>query len=190
MRGVVARSDRLLMMQTGSIADVLEVGYFSPNMVADARLAAGEVGYVATGFKNVKDCQVGDTVTLASNSADEALPGYRPAKPMVFAGIFPVDGDDYPLLRDALDRLKLNDASLVFEPENSVALGFGFRCGFLGLLHMEIIQERLEREYNLDILMTAPSVEYRVARTNGEVVFVHNPPHLPPPTPHHPIQEP
>ncbi len=190
MDGVLARSDRLLMMQTGSIADVLEVGYFSPNMVADARLAAGEVGYVATGFKNVKDCQVGDTVTLASNSADEALPGYRPAKPMVFAGIFPVDGDDYPLLRDALDRLKLNDASLVFEPENSVALGFGFRCGFLGLLHMEIIQERLEREYNLDILMTAPSVEYLVTKTNGEQIFVHNPAELPAPNEYEKIEEP
>jgi GTP-binding protein LepA len=188
--GVLARSDRLLMMQTGSIADVLEVGYFSPNMVADARLAAGEVGYVATGFKNVKDCQVGDTVTLASNPADEALPGYRPAKPMVFAGIFPVDGDDYPLLRDALDRLKLNDASLVYEPENSVALGFGFRCGFLGLLHMEIIQERLEREYNLDILMTAPSVEYLVTKTNGEQIFVHNPAELPAPDEYEKIEEP
>jgi GTP-binding protein LepA len=190
MDGVLARSDRLLMMQTGSIADVLEVGYFGPNMVADARLAAGEVGYVATGFKNVKDCQVGDTVTLANNPADEALPGYRPAKPMVFAGIFPVDGDDYPLLRDALDRLKLNDASLVYEPENSVALGFGFRCGFLGLLHMEIIQERLEREYNLDILMTAPSVEYLVTKTNGEQIFVHNPAELPAPNEYEKIEEP
>jgi len=190
MDGVLARSDRLLMMQTGSIADVLEVGYFSPNMVADARLAAGEVGYVATGFKNVKDCQVGDTVTLADNPADQALPGYRPAKPMVFAGIFPVDGDDYPLLRDALDRLKLNDASLVYEPENSVALGFGFRCGFLGLLHMEIVQERLEREYNLDILMTAPSVEYLVTKTNGEQIFVHNPAELPAPNEYEKIEEP
>jgi GTP-binding protein LepA len=190
MDGVLGRSDRLLMMQTGSFADVLEVGYFSPNMVADARLAAGEVGYVATGFKNVKDCQVGDTVTLASNPAGEALPGYRPAKPMVFAGIFPVDGDDYPLLRDALDRLKLNDASLVYEPENSVALGFGFRCGFLGLLHMEIIQERLEREYNLDILMTAPSVEYLVTKTNGEQILVHNPAELPAPNEYEKIEEP
>jgi GTP-binding protein LepA len=138
------------------------------------------VGYVATGFKNVKDCQVGDTITLATAPAAEALPGYRPAKPMVFAGIFPVEGDDYPLLRDALDRLKLNDASLVYEPENSVALGFGFRCGFLGLLHMEIIQERLEREYLLDILATAPSVEYWVLRTNGERTSVHNPAELPP----------
>src|SRR5690348_17459054 len=137
------------MMQTGSAADILEVGYFGPVLTATKQLTAGEVGYVATGFKNVKDCQVGDTITLAARPATGALAGYRPAKPMVFAGLFPVDGDDYPLLRDALERLRLNDASLVFEPENSVALGFGFRCGFLGLLHMEIIQERLEREYNL-----------------------------------------
>src|SRR5260221_7661763 len=151
MDGVLARSDRLLMMQTGSIADVLDVGYFSPNMVADARLAAGEVGYVTTGFKDVKDCQVGDTVTLANNPADEALPGYRPAKTMGFAGIFPVDGDDFPLLRDAFYRLKLNDASLVYDPEISVARGLGFSCGFLRSFHLQIIQERLVREYHLDI---------------------------------------
>ena len=190
MDGVLRRNDRIVMMQTDSRTEVLEVGYFSPNLVASTDLAAGEVGYVATGFKNVKDCQVGDTITLASEQADEALPGYRPAKPMVFAGIFPVEGDDYPLLRDALDRLKLNDASLVYEPENSVALGFGFRCGFLGLLHMEIIQERLEREYNLDILMTAPSVEYKVTRTNGEVTFVHNPSELPQPNEMETVEEP
>jgi GTP-binding protein LepA len=188
--GVLRRNDRLLMMQTDSAADVLEVGYFSPMLVATNELAAGEVGYVATGFKNVKDCQVGDTITLASEPAVEPLSGYRPAKPMVFAGIFPVEGDDYPLLRDALDRLKLNDASLVYEPENSVALGFGFRCGFLGLLHMEIIQERLEREYRLDILMTAPSVEYLVTRTNGEQIYVHNPAELPPPNEYTKIEEP
>jgi GTP-binding protein LepA len=190
MDGVLARNNRILMMQTEMRADVLEVGYFSPTLVASSELAAGEVGYVATGFKNVKDCQVGDTITLADEPAQTALPGYRPAKPMVFAGIFPVDGDDYPLLRDALDRLKLNDASLVYEPENSVALGFGFRCGFLGLLHMEIVQERLEREYNLDILMTAPSVEYRVTRTNGDVLFVHNPSELPAPNEIETIEEP
>ena len=177
--GALAPGEKALLMQTGSIADVLEVGYFSPGLVPVKSLGAGEVGYVATGFKNVKDCQVGDTITLASNRAPEALPGYRPAKPMVFAGVFPVEGDDYPLLRDALDRLRLNDASLVYEPESSVALGFGYRCGFLGLLHMEIIQERLEREYRLDILVTAPSVEYLVARTDGEIVNVHNPAELP-----------
>jgi GTP-binding protein LepA len=190
MDGVIGRGDRIVMMQTDSRTEVLEVGYFSPNLVATDRLEAGEVGYIATGFKNVKDCQVGDTVTLANGGATQALAGYRPAKPMVFAGVFPVEGDDYPLLRDALDRLKLNDASLVYEPENSVALGFGFRCGYLGLLHMEIIQERLEREYNLDILMTAPSVEYRVTRTNGEVIFVHNPSELPAPNEYERIEEP
>ena len=188
--GAISRGDRIEMMQTDSRTEVLEVGYFSPTLVAIETLSAGEVGYIATGFKNVKDCQVGDTVMLAATPAREALPGYRPAKPMVFAGIFPVEGDDYPLLRDALDRLKLNDASLVYEPENSVALGFGFRCGFLGLLHMEIIQERLEREYNLDILMTAPSVEYRVLKTNGEEVYVHNPAELPAVTQVAKIEEP
>ncbi len=188
--GAINRADRLLMMQTGSTAEVLEVGYFSPTLVATKALEAGEVGYIATGFKNVKDCQVGDTVTLAAEPAREPLPGYRPAKPMVFAGVFPVEGDDYPLLRDALERLKLNDASLVFEPENSVALGFGFRVGFLGLLHMEIIQERLEREYGLDILMTAPSVEYRVTRTNGEDLYIYNPAELPDPAEIARIEEP
>jgi GTP-binding protein LepA len=177
--GALKGSERIEMMQTGSETDILEVGYFGPDLTATKRLTAGEVGYVATGFKNVKDCQVGDTLTLASAPAKEPLPGYRPAKPMVYAGIFPVEGDDYPLLRDALERLRLNDAALVFEPENSVALGFGFRCGFLGLLHMEIVQERLEREYNLDILASAPSVEYLVTKTNGEVVSVHNPSELP-----------
>jgi GTP-binding protein LepA len=179
--GAIASADRLQMMATGSAADVLEVGYFAPALVPAGRLEAGEVGYIATGFKNVKDCQVGDTVTLARAPAAEPLPGYRPAKPMVFAGLYPVEGDDYPLLRDALDRLRLNDASLVYEPENSVALGFGFRCGFLGLLHMEIVQERIEREYELDILATAPSVEYWVTKTDGERVSVHNPAELPPP---------
>jgi GTP-binding protein LepA len=190
MDGKLRASDRVHMMQVGSEADTLEVGYFTPQLVSISELAAGEVGYIATGFKNVKDCQVGDTVTQASKPAREALAGYRPAKPMVFAGVFPVEGDDYPLLRDALERLKLNDASLVFDPENSVALGFGFRCGFLGLLHMEIIQERLEREYNLDILVTAPSVEYMVTRTSGEVVSVHNPAELPAPNEYERIEEP
>jgi GTP-binding protein LepA len=190
MDGRISRDDRIRMMQTESTTDVLEVGYFSPNLVATDRLTAGEVGYIATGWKTVKDCQVGDTVTLSREPASEPLAGYRPAKPMVYAGIFPVEGDDYPLLRDALDRLKLNDASLIYEPENSTALGFGFRCGFLGLLHMEIIQERLEREYSLDILMTAPSVEYRITRTNGVVELVHNPAELPSPAEISQIEEP
>jgi GTP-binding protein LepA len=190
MDGAISRTDRILMMQSESTTEVLEVGYFSPNLVATERLTAGEVGYIATGWKNVKDCQVGDTVTRSAKPAAHPLAGYRPAKPMVYAGVFPVEGDDYPLLRDALDRLKLNDASLVYEPESSTALGFGFRCGFLGLLHMEIIQERLEREYGLDILMTAPSVEYRITRTNGVVELIHNPAELPPPNEIDQIEEP
>ena len=190
MDGRLGSRARIRMMQTESEAEVIEIGYFSPALFPVGELAAGEVGYIATGFKNVKDCQVGDTITLSRAPAREALPGYRPAKPMVYAGVFPVEGDDYPLLRDALDRLRLNDASLVYEPESSVALGFGFRCGFLGLLHMEIIQERLEREYNLDILVTAPSVEYVVTRTNGEVVSVHNPAELPDPAEIARIEEP
>jgi GTP-binding protein LepA len=188
--GIVRGGDRVRMMATGGTADILDVGYFTPLLVTAPSLAAGEVGYIATGLKNVVDCQVGDTLTLDATPATEALAGYRPAKPMVYAGIFPVEGDDYPLLRDALDRLKLNDASLVYEPENSVALGFGFRCGFLGLLHMEIIQERLEREYHLDILVSAPSVEYRVQRTNGETLMVHNPAELPEPQEIEQIEEP
>jgi GTP-binding protein LepA len=178
--GQLHEGERIVMMATGSATETLEVGYFHPRLVGASELTTGEVGYIATGFKNVKDCRVGDTVTLPSALGQiEALPGYQPAKPMVFAGIYPVEGNDYPLLRDALDRLKLNDASLSYEPETSNALGFGFRCGFLGLLHMEIIQERLEREYNVDILATAPSVEYQVKKTNGEVILVDNPSEMP-----------
>src|SRR5437588_6827820 len=167
-------------MATGSTTEILEAGYFQPRLISVDTLSAGEVGYIATGFKHVKDCRVGDTVTVPSALGHiEALPGYSPAKPMVFAGIYPVEGSDYPLLRDALDRLKLNDASLFYEPETSTALGFGFRCGFLGLLHMEIVQERLEREYNMDILATAPSVEYHVTPSNGPMVEVDNPSDFP-----------
>src|SRR5881227_2441308 len=179
--GQLHEGERVAMMAAGSTTDILEAGYFQPRMISSGQLTAGEVGYIATGFKNVKDCRVGDTVTTPGALGHvEPLPGYKPAKPMVFAGIYPVEGSDYPLLRDALDRLKLNDASLFYEPETSNALGFGFRCGFLGLLHMEIIQERLEREYNLDILATAPSVEYHVYKTNGEVLKVDNPSDVPP----------
>src|SRR5438128_7896432 len=178
--GQLHEGERLSMMAAGSTTEVLEVGYFQPRLISAGALTTGEVGYIATGFKNVKDCRVGDTVTVPQALGQvEALPGYQPAKPMVFAGIYPVEGNDYPLLRDALDRLKLNDASLFYEPETSTALGFGFRCGFLGLLHMEIVQERLEREYNLDILATAPSVEYHVTKTNGETVRVDNPSEFP-----------
>jgi GTP-binding protein LepA len=178
--GELRQGERMAMMATGSTTDVLELGYFQPRLISAGELTTGEVGYVATGFKNVKDCRVGDTITVPSALGEvEPLPGYKPAKPMVFAGIYPVEGNDYPLLRDALDRLKLNDASLSYEPETSAALGFGFRCGFLGLLHMEIVQERLEREYNLDILATAPSVAYSVEKTNGQVVEVDNPSEMP-----------
>jgi GTP-binding protein LepA len=188
--GALAQGQKMQMMATGSSTDVLEVGYFGPQLVAARELGAGEVGYVATGFKNVKDCRVGDTITAFGERGVVPLPGYRPAKPMVFAGLYPVDGDEYPTLRDALERLQLNDASLVFEPESSLALGFGFRCGFLGLLHMEIIQERLEREYSLNLLATAPSVEYLVTRTDGTVITVDNPALLPLPTEIATIQEP
>jgi GTP-binding protein LepA len=178
--GELREGERIAMMATASTTEILEVGFFQPRMISSSTLSAGEVGYIATGFKNVKDCRVGDTVTTPDALGHaEALPGYKPAKPMVFAGIYPVEGNEYPLLRDALDRLKLNDASLFYEPETSTALGFGFRCGFLGLLHMEIIQERIEREYNLDILATAPSVEYHVTKTDGEVLEVDNPSQVP-----------
>jgi GTP-binding protein LepA len=189
--GELRAGEKIAMMATGSTTEVLEVGYFHPRLTSTEALTTGEVGYIATGFKNVKDCRVGDTVTLASALGQvEPLPGYKPAKPMVFAGIYPVEGNDYPLLRDALDRLKLNDASLFYEPETSNALGFGFRCGFLGLLHMEIIQERIEREYGLDILATAPSVEYYVTKTGGEVVRVDNPTDFPNPGEIEKVEEP
>jgi GTP-binding protein LepA len=178
--GVLRSGDTIKMMQTGKRTELLELGMFRPAMIARGELRAGEVGYIATGLKVVKDCQVGDTITLAESPAQQPLPGYRPAKPMVFAGLFPVDGEEYPDLRDALERLKLNDASLVFEPESSDALGFGYRCGFLGLLHMEIVQERLEREYGLELLITAPSVQYEVENTDGSVILVDNPSDMPP----------
>ncbi|HEX4203755.1 MAG TPA: translation elongation factor 4 [Ktedonobacteraceae bacterium] len=178
--GQLRENERMIMMATGSSSEILEAGYFHPRMTSTGELTTGEVGYVATGFKNVTDCHVGDTITIpAALHEVEPLPGYQPAKPMVFAGLYPVEGNDYPLLRDALDRLKLNDAALFYEPETSNALGFGFRCGFLGLLHMEIVQERLEREYHIDILATAPSVEYLVTKTGGEVLHVDNPSEMP-----------
>jgi GTP-binding protein LepA len=178
--GQLRANERISLMATGSNADILEAGYFQPRLVSGGQLTTGEVGYIATGFKNVKECTVGDTVTVpAALGIVEPLAGYAPAKPMVFAGLYPVDSNDYPLLREALERLKLNDAALAYDPETSSALGFGFRCGFLGLLHMEIIQERLEREYNLDILATAPSVEYHVTKTGGEALLVDNPSEMP-----------
>jgi GTP-binding protein LepA len=177
--GRIGQDDSIRMMQKGKNAEILDLGVFRPAMLTRDELTAGEVGYVATGLKNVSDCQVGDTITLAQNPAEHALSGYRPSKPMVFAGLFPVEGEEYPQLRDALERLKLNDGSLVFEPESSDALGFGFRCGFLGLLHMEIIQERLEREYDLELLATAPSVEYEVLKNDGTILAIDNPSALP-----------
>jgi GTP-binding protein LepA len=181
MDGTLFTGDRIALLGSGAQSELMDLGSFRPTLTPLPELSAGEVGYIATGLKNVKDCQVGDTITNAQRPAAAALPGYKPAQPMVFAGLYPINGEDYPLLRDALDRLQLNDASLTYEPESSVALGFGYRCGFLGLLHMEIIQERLEREYDLELLTTAPSVEYQVTRTDGTVAAVDNPAQLPPP---------
>jgi GTP-binding protein LepA len=179
--GGVSQGDRILLMATQKESELLELGVFAPDAVPIQRLVTGEVGYVATGLKAVADCRVGDTLTLATNPAREPLPGYRPAKPMVFAGFYPTSSEDYPALRDALEKLRLNDASLVYEPESSQALGFGFRAGFLGLLHMDIVQERLEREYDVDLIATSPSVEYRVI-THGETeLAIDNPAHLPDP---------
>ncbi|PDW03907.1 translation elongation factor 4 [Candidatus Viridilinea mediisalina] len=177
--GAFESGAKVKFVGTGAVTETLELGCFRPAMQALSALVTGEVGYIATGLKTVEECQVGDTVTLASLPSIEALPGYRPAKPMVFAGLYPVDSNAYPELRDALEKLKLNDAALSYLPESSAALGFGFRCGFLGLLHMEIVRERLEREYNLDLLITAPSVEYQVLRTDGEIITVSNPSEMP-----------
>ncbi len=178
--GSVQVGDAIRMMATGAEFNVVEVGYMgAKTSIPCQRLSAGEVGYIAASIKNIGDTRVGDTITLVSNPAAEALPGYRKVNPMVFSGIYPADGAKYGDLRDALDKLQLNDASLTFEPETSQALGFGFRCGFLGLLHMEIIQERLEREFNLDLVTTAPSVIYEIKLTNGEVVQIDNPSNYP-----------
>ncbi|KRT64561.1 MAG: GTP-binding protein LepA, GTP-binding protein LepA [Chloroflexi bacterium CSP1-4] len=178
--GTLREHDTIRLMASGAEADLLELGVFRPQLVPVRELVAGEVGYVATGLKSVRDCQVGDTLTSAAHPATKPLPGYKAAKPLVFAGIYPLNGPDYPLLRDALEKLHLNDASISFQPESSVALGFGFRCGFLGLLHMEIIQERLEREFDLDLIASAPSVEYRVKLLDGSAeLVVDNPAELP-----------
>ena len=177
--GVIRANDVLLAMSTNADMKPVEIGIFNPDMMTVKELRSGDVGYVATGLKTVRECRVGDTLTLASNPASEMLPGYKKAKPMVFAGIYPVEGEDYDDLRDALDKLQLNDASLDFVPETSQALNFGFRCGFLGLFHMEIIQERLEREYDLDIVVTAPSVEYEVLLNDGSVILIDSPVQLP-----------
>ena len=178
--GPVSTKRDLKLMSNGLTVEALEVGVFRPALEEVPELGTGEVGYVATGLKNVKECRVGDTLTDAQRPAPAPLPGYRPAKPMVFAGLYPSAANEYTLLRDALDKLQLSDASVVYQPESSAALGFGFRCGFLGLLHMEIVQERLEREYALNLLATAPSVEYQVTKTDGSDIVIDNPAELPP----------
>ena len=179
-QGTLHAHEAIRLMASGAEADLLELGVFRPQLVPVKRLVAGEVGYVATGLKNVRDAQVGDTITTVRRPATSPLPGYQAARSLVFAGLYPLSGEDYPLLRDALEKLHLNDASFTYEPESSIALGFGFRCGFLGLLHMEIVQERLEREFALELIASAPSVEYEVELTNGRGrVAVDNPALLP-----------
>jgi GTP-binding protein LepA len=180
--GTIRTGMRIRMMSSGREFDVVELGIFRPGMVPVDELKAGEVGYVTASMKDVRDTRVGDTITGAENPSLDPLPGYRPAIPMVFSGIYPADGAKYNELKDALEKLQLNDAALLFEPETSVALGFGFRCGFLGLLHMEIIQERLEREYNLDLITTAPSVIYKIQKSDGEWVDITNPANMPDPS--------
>ena len=183
MDGTLKAGQRIKMMATGSEFDVVDVGYLHPNGLAPSKeISAGEVGFITASIKNVQDVHVGDTVTTAANGASEALPGYKEVKSMVYSGIYPADGARYDDLREALEKLQLNDAALNFEAETSVALGFGFRCGFLGLLHMEIIQERLEREFNLDLVTTAPSVEYKVIKTDGTVLKIDNPTNMPEPS--------
>jgi len=189
--GSVKSGDVIRMMNTRKEFLVTEVGYFRPGALSPCdALYAGDVGYIAASIKNVKDTRVGDTITLADNPASEPLPGYKKVNPMVFCGIYPADGAKYEDLRDALEKLQLNDASLVFEPETSAALGFGFRCGFLGLLHMDVIQERLEREYDLDLVTTAPSVVYKITRTDEEVLYIDNPTNFPPVTSIKKMEEP
>ena len=188
--GTIKAKDTIRMMHDNKDFDVTELGIFTPNLVPVQELPCGSVGCIAASIKNVKDCHVGDTVTLADNPAPEPLPGYRKAVSMVYCGLYPTESKDYENLRDALEKLQLNDAALEYEAETSLALGFGFRCGFLGLLHMDVIQERLEREYNLTLITTAPSVNYKVYKTNGEMLEVDNPAKLPPPTEIDYIEEP
>ena len=181
--GTVRKGTKIRMMATGAVEEVVEVGYFGAGQfIPCEELSAGMVGYVTASIKNVKDTRVGDTITDEERPCEKPLPGYKKVNPMVFCGVYPADGAKYQDLRDALEKLQLNDASLFFEPETSIALGFGFRCGFLGLLHLEIIQERLEREYNLDLVTTAPGVVYKVHKTNGEVIDLTNPSNLPDPS--------
>ncbi len=189
-QGSIKRGDKMKLLHTGQEIEVLEVGYFKPKYKAAEILKCGEIGYTVTGVKGVSEARVGDTIWKGSDVTPTPLPGYRKVTPYVYAGIFTTEGDDFPLLRDALQKLSLNDASLQFEPESSAALGHGFRCGFLGLLHMEIVQERLEREYNLSLIATAPSVSYEVVKTNGEVLKISNPTELPDQSYYNEIREP
>ncbi len=182
VEGQIKHPGKFKLMATTITTESVEIGTFAPQLVNTGELSAGEVGYIATGLKTVQQCRVGDTLVAADDPLAQALPGYQKVKPMVFAGIYPVEGEDYQNLKEALDKLQLNDASLVFQPETSTALNFGFRCGFLGLFHMEIVQERLEREYDLDIIATAPSVEYEVTLTNGEKILIDSPAELPDPS--------
>jgi GTP-binding protein LepA len=175
MDGSVKKGDKILLMSNQKSYEVDEVGFFSPAMQKKDELSSGEVGYIISGIKDVRNCRVGDTITLKKNPAEKALPGYKKVQPMVFSGLYPTDNADYEVLKEALEKLQLNDASFTFEPETSEALGFGFRSGFLGLLHMEVIQERLEREYDLDLVITAPSVEYQIIKKNGEELKIENP---------------
>ncbi|MGI8512229.1 MAG: translation elongation factor 4 [Solirubrobacteraceae bacterium] len=188
--GTFTKGEAIRAMQAGTEADIDDIGFFTPEMTPAAELTAGEVGYLITGIKDVTKLAVGDTLTTRARAAQEPLPGYREVKPMVFCGLFPIDSDDYPDLRDALEKLVLNDAALSWEPETSDALGFGFRCGFLGLLHMDIVRERLEREYDLELLATMPSVEFEVTLTGGEVLPVHNPTDYPDPATIEEVREP
>jgi GTP-binding protein LepA len=190
MDGRVGQGDRIRLMASGKEYEIDELGVLSPNQVRVSELHAGEVGYLAASIKAVGDARVGDTITLVSQPAQEPLPGYQEAKPMVFCGLFPTDADQFADLREALEKLRLNDAALNYEPETSSAMGFGFRCGFLGLLHMEIVQERLEREYNLDLITTAPSVVYRVTTHTNEILYIDNPSTLPDPQHREKIEEP
>ena len=188
--GSISKRDRIKVMSSGRVAEIVEVGVFAPGPTPTDSLGTGQVGYIATGFKEVRDCSVGDTLTVDQSPATEALSGYFPLKSMVFAGLYPSDGEEYNNLRNALEKLQLNDASLEMEPESSTALGFGFRCGFLGLMHLEIVQERLEREYDLDLIVTAPSVAYQVVLTNGDTIIVDSPAKLPDPSEFSEIREP
>ena len=188
--GELKKEEKIKFVRSSTISECLEVGHYAPKLKSDSVLENGQIGYVVTGLKDLKDVRVGDTITLAQNSASESLPGYKEIKPMVFAGIFPQEGDDYSSLRDAMDRLKLNDAALFYEPEHSQALGFGFRCGFLGMLHLDIFQERLKREFGLHVVVTVPSVAYKVIKTDGSQITVKSPQEMPEPNYIEHIEEP